>query len=95
MREVREIVYEAEDYENLKNMSKAETIKVLESIDRGWIGSSNYCGQDDYEGTQSDFYNYKMHVALGKAMEYLQSSLAVIADKMGKGENNGSMDSDN
>lgn len=75
MKEVREIVYEAEDYEKLKNMSEAETLKVLESIDDGWIGGSNYCGQDNYEGTQSDFDNYKMHVALGKAMEYLKSSL--------------------
>ena len=58
--------YEQEDYSQAEeNMSDHEAALLLEKIDRGWIPGY------DFTGTQQDFENYKLHVALNKAIKVL------------------------
>lgn len=58
--------YEQEDYSQAKeNMSDHEAALLLEKIDRGWIPGY------DFTGTQQDFENYKLHIALSKAIKAL------------------------
>ena len=72
MREERRVVYEASDYERIKNsMNLSEIIDSLFAVEDGWLGDSRYYGQKDYEGTESDFNLYKMHKALQKATDIL------------------------
>lgn len=60
--------YDREDYTELReNMTDEEAVALLERIERGWIPDYNCDGSED------DFDNYKLHVALYKAMEKLQS----------------------
>lgn len=59
--------YEMEDYSNFKNnLTKEEIIKGLTSIARGWL--PDY----DYTGTEDDFYNFKNHAIINKAVELLR-----------------------
>lgn len=59
--------YEKEDYAKARDeMTTEEVINNLERIDRGWLPDYNY------SGTEGDFKNYKLHVALWKAMELLK-----------------------
>lgn len=58
--------YEQEDYSQAKeNMSDHEAALLLERIDRGWVPGY------DFTGTQQDFENYKLHVALDRAIKAL------------------------
>lgn len=58
--------YEQEDYSQAReNMSGHEAALLLEKIDRGWIPGY------DFTGTQQDFDNYRLHVALDKAIKAL------------------------
>lgn len=58
--------YEQEDYSQAReNMSDREAALLLEKIDRGWIPGY------DFTGTQQDFENYRLHVALDKAIKAL------------------------
>lgn len=66
-----EVIYEAEDYEKLKKMSKQDICAALDEIDDGWLGSSRYCGQKDFEGDESDYNKYRLHQALRQAIELL------------------------
>lgn len=59
--------YEMEDYKEVRNnMTNNEAIKLLEIIERGWIPDYSF------SGTEDDFDNYKLHVALYKAMDALK-----------------------
>ena len=59
--------YDREDYTELsENMTDEEAVALLERIERGWIPDYNF------DGSEGDFYNYKLHVALYKAIEKLQ-----------------------
>lgn len=58
--------YEQEDYSQAKeNMSDHEAALLLERIDRGWVPGY------DFTGTQQDFENYKLHVALDRTIKAL------------------------
>lgn len=46
-------------------MSDHEAALLFEKIDRGWIPGY------DFTGTQQDFENYRLHVALDKAIKVL------------------------
>ena len=70
-RTVTQTIYEKEDYEKLKEMPISEVIDALDRIDDGWIGSSNYYGQDYYEGDEDDYDRYKMHQAVRIAISHL------------------------
>lgn len=59
--------YEREDYDRVREeMTNQEAIQLLDRIERGWI--PDY----DFSGGENDFDNYKLHVALYKAMEVLE-----------------------
>lgn len=60
--------YDQEDYDSARdNMSNDEAAVIIEGIARGWI--PDY----DFDGTERDFENYKLHVALNKAIEKLSN----------------------
>ena len=60
--------YDREDYTSLReNMTDEEAVALLKRIERGWI--PDY----DFDGSESDFENYKLHLALYKAIEKLES----------------------
>ena len=62
--------YDQEDYDSAReNMSNDEAVEILERIARGWIPAY------DFDGTERDFENYKLHVALAKAIEMLSIKL--------------------
>lgn len=66
MRTYTVIEYEKEDYAIARDeMTMEEVINNLERINRGWIPDYGY------SGTESDFENYKLHVALWKAIEMI------------------------
>ena len=72
MREERRVIYEASDYEKVKNsMTISDMIEELFSIEDGWLGDSRYYGQENYEGDEYDFDLYKIHKALQKTTEIL------------------------
>lgn len=71
MREIREIIYEKSDYDNAKKMTNEEISNILNEIACGLIPHSNYHGQEGYEGSAEDFNNYRMHIALRKAIRKL------------------------
>jgi len=72
MKEIRSVIYEAEDYRKLDNMSVKEIAGELDCIDDSWIGSSGFYGQDDYEGDEMDYDKYRMHKALRLAIKILE-----------------------
>lgn len=58
--------YEESDYNDFRdNLTISRTINILDDISRGWIGDYNY------DGTESDFELYKLHMALYKAINIL------------------------
>ena len=58
--------YDMEDYLIVKdNMSKKELCNILEYIKRGYVPDSNFTG------TESDFENYKLQMAMYKAIDYI------------------------
>lgn len=60
--------YEKVDYELVReNISNEEAVNLLERIERGWIPDYGF------SGTEDDFDNYKLHVALYKAIDALQT----------------------
>ena len=60
--------YEKEDYENLReNITNDEVLEMLEEIERGLIPDYNF------DNTERDFENYKLHLALYKAMDAIRS----------------------
>lgn len=60
--------YENEDYETFKeNVTNEEVLNLLERIESGWL--PNY----SFDGTEEDFDNYKLHVALDKAMDAMKA----------------------
>lgn len=62
--------YDTEDYRNWKdNMSNEEAIKLLNYIKRGYIPDYNY------DGSESDFEHYKLHMAILKAIDTLERYL--------------------
>lgn len=68
MREYTVREYEMEDYEMAKeSMTNEEAINLLEYINRGWIPDYNFTGKED------DFENYKLHMAMLKAIEALKN----------------------
>lgn len=71
MRQETKTIYEAEDYKKANDMSDEEIVNYLDQIDYGWIGSSRFYGQEDFEGDESDYERYCMHIALRKAIEKL------------------------
>lgn len=62
--------YEMEDYDNFSNnLTKEEIIDGLASIARGWLPDYNYTGTED------DFYNFKEHAIINKAIELLRKEV--------------------
>ena len=62
--------YEMEDYDNFRNnLTKKEIIEGLTSIARGWLPDYNYAGTED------DFYNFKNHAIIYKAIELLREEV--------------------
>lgn len=60
--------YDMEDYKEVREkMTNDEAINLLERIERGWIPDYGF------SGTEDDFDNYKLHVALYKAIDVLKS----------------------
>ena len=60
--------YEKEDYDNLReNITSDEVLELLDRIERGWIPDYNF------DNTESDFDNYKLHLALYKAMDAIRT----------------------
>lgn len=67
MRSFTTTLYDYEDYKNVRDdMTDEEAAKTIEKIQRGYL--------PDYscDGTENDFDNYRMHVALDKAMGALK-----------------------
>lgn len=77
MRKETKTIYEAEDYRKAEEMSDKEVIYYLDRIDDGWIGSSRFYGQHDFEGDEDDYDRYCLHTALRKAI----TKLALIKEK--------------
>lgn len=70
MREYTVREYDMEDYDiGRDNMTIADIIARLESIDRGWLPDYNYTGKED------DYEAYLNHVAMWKAVEALKDKL--------------------
>ena len=70
--------YEFEDYMKVKNsFSKEELCEVLSLIKRGYIPDSSF------KGTEEDYENYRLNMALYKAIDYISGRNEVIW-----GENN-------
>lgn len=58
--------YEKKDYDEVKNkMTNEEAVNLIKRIERGWIPDYGF------SGTEDDFDNYKLHMALHKAMDAL------------------------
>lgn len=58
--------YEKKDYDEVRNkMTNDEAVNLIKRIERGWIPDYGF------NGTEDDFDNYKLHVALYKAMDAL------------------------
>lgn len=58
---------EKADYDELKeNMDNREAIEILKHIERGYIGAYSFAGNED------DYYLYKLHVALWRAVDALE-----------------------
>lgn len=58
--------YDMEDYNKARDdMTDEEAVNLLKRIERGWIPDYNF------DGTESDFDNYKLHMALYKAIDVL------------------------
>ena len=72
MKEIHNVIYEADDYRMLDNMSIKEIAEELDYIDDYCIASSSFYGQDDYEGDEWDYDRYKMHKALRLAIKILE-----------------------
>lgn len=67
MRQYTVTEYEKEDYNKAREeMTNEEAIDLLRMIERGWIPDYNFSGSED------DFDNYKLHVALYKAIDLLR-----------------------
>lgn len=71
MRKAENVVFEKEDYEALKNMSREEIIKILHEVDDGWFAVYRYFGQDGYEGDAHDYEMYRISQALTQAAKFL------------------------
>ena len=60
--------YENEDYEKFReNITNEEVLSILERIERGWIPDYNF------DGTENDYDNFTLHVALYKAMDAMKA----------------------
>ena len=60
--------YEESDYEVLEDMSIEEIIHVLERIKRGYLPQDYMY----YNGTEEDYENIKLHIAMSKAIKILK-----------------------
>lgn len=66
--------YEKEGYAKARDeMTTEEVINNLEYIDRGWIPDYGY------NGTETDFENYKLHVAIWKAINVLSERMSEVS----------------
>lgn len=72
MKEICSVIYEADDYKKLDDMSIEEIIDELVNINNGWLPKTRYYGEDEYEGDESDYRAYKRHKALRLAIEILK-----------------------
>ena len=73
MREYVVKEYDFDDYMAVKdNLSKKELCDMLEYIKRGHI--SDY----SFSGTEEDFENYKLHMAMYKAIDYISGRNEVV-----------------
>lgn len=70
--------YDFEDYMEVKDsLSKEELCEVLEYIKRGHIPNHSF------SGTEEDYENYRLNMALYKAIDYISGRNEVVW-----GENN-------
>ena len=62
--------YDREDYEAIKeNMTNEEAAHFLAIIDRGYVPDYQFNGSED------DYYNYCLHIAIRKAISLLESEV--------------------
>ena len=59
--------YEESDYEALEDMPIEEIVHVLEYIKCGYLPQNYY-----YNGTEEDYENTKLHIAMSKAIKILK-----------------------
>lgn len=65
--------YDFEDYMKLKNsLSKEDVCDILEYIKRGYIPDSSF------SGTEKDYENYRLQMAMYKAIDYISGRNEVI-----------------
>ena len=70
--------YDFEDYMEVKDsLSKEDVCEVLEYIKRGYISDSSF------SGTEEDYENYRLQMAMKKAIDYISGRNEVVW-----GENN-------
>lgn len=66
MRQYTVTEYEVKDYQDFKNnLTDEHTIALLKRISRGWIPDCNF------SGTEQDFQNYCLHLAIDRAIDAL------------------------
>lgn len=79
-----EIMYEAADYEELKNMSKAEVAEILNGLEDSWIPRrpGAYYSGDDMD--ESDFWLLKCVMATKLAAKWLKEQARLEDEKCKK-----------
>lgn len=70
MREYTVREYDMEDYEYIRdNITDEEIISILEYIEGGYIPDWNF------SKTENDYENYKLHIALWKAIDAIKAKM--------------------
>lgn len=73
MREYTVKEYNLDDYVAVKDgISKEELCDILECIKSGFVPDYNFTG------TEEDFENYKLHMAIYKAIDYISGRNKVV-----------------
>lgn len=61
-------IYDMADYDNAReSMTQNDIVNYLAHIQRGWIPDYNFTRDED------DFENYKLHMAIDKAIEIIKN----------------------
>jgi len=75
MKEYTVRFYEKEDYDKIcDEMTMEEVCNTLERIKRGWIPDYHF------SGTEDDIENYEYHVAMQKAIDFIDEHIHTCAD---------------
>lgn len=67
MRKYTVVEYDKEDYDAAEdNMTLSEVANALAYVKRGYVGDYNFTGEED------DFERFKLHIAMGKAIDIIR-----------------------